>query len=113
MSEAQDIFPNEDCDCILSIGTGLGNVITIEDTRLSILEALKKMASNSDAVHHRLAGNHPEGVYFRFNVVRGLDDVALSDWNKSSRISAHTSNYLEDVHVKRAINRCVFILAQG
>jgi patatin-like phospholipase/acyl hydrolase len=113
LSEARKIFPNEGFECVLSIGTGLGGVITIQDTRLSILNSLRRMASNSEAVNRRLAESLPEDIYFRFNVTHGLDDISLSDWEKSSKISAHTANYLSDVYVKRAINRCANILAQG
>lgn len=112
-SEAEDIFRNEKCDCFLSIGTGLNGVVTIKDSRLSILNALKQMATNSEAVHRRLAKRLPEDMYFRFDVIRGLDDITLSDWEKSSRISAHTTNYLSETYVERAINRCATILVQG
>jgi patatin-like phospholipase/acyl hydrolase len=111
ISEAEDIFSGEPCDCVLSIGTGLTGVISIKDSRLAILEALKKMASNSSAVHHRLAKRLPEDLYFRFDVTRGLEDITLSDWEKSSKISAHTKNYLEEIHVERAIKNCARILS--
>jgi hypothetical protein len=113
ISEADDLFQGDGCDCVLSIGTGLSGVITIEDSRRSILNALVKMASNSESVHRRLAKRLPEEIYFRFDVPRGLEDITLSDWEKSSTISAHTTNYLAEVLVERAINRCAGIVAQG
>jgi hypothetical protein len=61
------------------------------------------MASNSQAVHRRLAELLPEEIYFRFNVIRGLDDIILSDWENSSRISAHTRNYLHEPYIERDI----------
>jgi hypothetical protein len=113
LSEAEDLFIDENCDCILSIGTGLNDVISIEDSRRSILSALKKMATSSENVHRRLAERLPEDVYFRFDVARGLNDITLSDWEKSSRISAHTTNYLAEIQVERSIKRCARILTQG
>lgn len=71
------------------------------------------MATNSEAVHRRLAARLLEDIYFRFDVNKGLDDITLSDWEKSSKISAHTANYLAEVHVERAIKRCAKILTQG
>ncbi|MCJ1393319.1 hypothetical protein MMC18_006191 [Xylographa bjoerkii] len=65
LDETRNVFPNEEISCLVSIGTGLGGVVTIKDTRMSIIEALKKMASNSEAVHRRLDKNLPEEVYFR------------------------------------------------
>ncbi|RYN66761.1 hypothetical protein AA0117_g11787 [Alternaria alternata] len=104
-SEAEDMFQDSTYDCMLSIGTGLGDVITIKDSRRSIIKALKSMASHSQAVHRRLSQRLSEAVYFRFDVTRGLDDVTLSDWKESSTISAHTRNYLAEVDVERQIKR--------
>jgi hypothetical protein len=108
-----DIFPSDKHDCILSIGTGLRGVIAIKDKRRSILSALKKMASHSEAVHRHLSHRLPEAAYFRFDVTKGLEDITLSDWEESSTISAHTRNYLAEVQVERQIKRCAEILAQG
>ena len=97
LEEAREIFPNSELGCILSIGTGLGAVVKIGDSRLSILEALKKMASSSNKVADRLNTRfRNNAIYFRFNVQKGLEDITLSDWKQRSTISAHTSNYLED-----------------
>jgi hypothetical protein len=96
---------------VLSIGTGLGDVVSIGDTRKSILKALKSMATTSRKVDSRLVEQYgDEGVYYRFNVDRGLDDVTLSDWEKSSKISAHTRNYLEEN--KRAIKGFIHCLTK-
>jgi hypothetical protein len=113
LSEARKLFHPDEVDCVLSIGTGLDGIIPVGNNRRSIIEALSKMASNSQAVHRRLADLLPEELYFRFNVTRGLDDVILSDWEKSSKISAHTGNYLRDPHVERTIRKCAGILIQG
>ncbi|RYO58845.1 hypothetical protein AA0116_g7222 [Alternaria tenuissima] len=110
--EARQLFPNDERGCVISIGTGLGSVVTIKDTRRSILNALKAMASNSQAVHERLLRSRPLADYFRFNVTKGLEDITLSDWKQSSTISAHTSNYLGELEVERQIEHCAEILAQ-
>lgn len=110
IAEAQAQFPNRKMQ-VLSIGTGLGDVVSISDTRKSILKALKSMATTSRKVDSRLVEQYSdEGVYFRFNVDRGLDDVTLSDWEKSSKISAHTRNYLNEN--KKAIKRFIHCLTQ-
>lgn len=96
IGEAKRQFPDRDQLRILSIGTGLGNVVTIS-SRVSILKALKSMATSSKKVADRLDGQFGEdGQYYRFNVERGLEDVTLSDWEKASNISAHTRNYLAE-----------------
>ncbi|PWI65122.1 hypothetical protein PCL_07421 [Purpureocillium lilacinum] len=97
IEEAGRRFPGRDRMQVISIGTGLGDVVSISDTRIGIINALKKMATTSRAVAARLddrfGGDHR---YVRFNVEKGLEDTTLSDWKKASTISAHTRNYLSD-----------------
>ncbi|KAI1125085.1 acyl transferase/acyl hydrolase/lysophospholipase [Nemania abortiva] len=97
IKEAQRQFPGHGPLQVLSIGTGLGNVITIKDSRRAIVNALAKMAATSTAVATRLNDHYGDsGQYYRFNVDRGLQDITLSDWDKTSTIAAHTGNYLRD-----------------
>ncbi|KAK8073314.1 hypothetical protein PG994_004213 [Apiospora phragmitis] len=80
IGEAKKQFPDRSQLQILSIGRGLGDVVDIQDSRLSILQALKRMASSSIAAATRLDDQYGDrGQYHRFNVKRGLVDVALSD----------------------------------
>lgn len=105
MDEAQKQFPEAHQVRVLSIGTGLGAVVTIKNTRISILKALKSIATTSKKVADRLDDEYGEtGQYYRFNVDRGLEDITLADWHKDSQISAHTHNYLQDK--ERDIVRC-------
>lgn len=106
IEEAGRRFPGRDRMQVTSIGTGLGNVVSIGDTRISIINALKKMATTSRAVAARLDDRFgDDGRYVRFNVEKGLEDTTLSDWKKASTISAHTRNYLSDN--KRRIDKFV------
>ncbi|KAK8036718.1 FabD/lysophospholipase-like protein [Apiospora phragmitis] len=108
IEEAEKQFPDRSRLHVLSIGTGLGDVVDIQDTRWSILKALKRMASSSTAVAKKLDRQYGDGgQYHRFNVERGLVDIALSDWQQTSKISAHTHNYLQEDENKRAIQRFV------
>ncbi|KAK6850534.1 hypothetical protein PG987_000168 [Apiospora arundinis] len=112
IEEAEKQFPDRSRLHVLSIGTGLGDVVGIRDSRRSILKALKTMASSSKAVATRQGGRYTDtGTYYRFNVERGLDDIALSDWQETSRIAAHTHNYLNE-H-ERAIRGYVDALLHG
>ena len=106
VEEAGRRFPGRDDMQIISIGTGLGDVVSIGDTRRSILSALKKMATTSSKVAARLDDRFGgDGRYVRLNVEKGLEDTTLSDWKKASSISAHTRNYLSDK--KRTIDEFV------
>ncbi|KAL1993077.1 hypothetical protein VTN49DRAFT_3834 [Thermomyces lanuginosus] len=104
--EAQKQFPERHQMRILSIGTGLGDVITIKDSPASIISALRNMVTSSKMVAQRLHDRFDdESQYFRFNVDQGLKDITLSDWEKASTVSAHTRNYLAEN--ERAIRRFV------
>lgn len=96
IDEARRQFPSRPRLQILSIGTGLGGVVKLGKTRSDILSALKKMASTSQKVAARMDEHYGDSdQYFRLNVDRGLVDITLSDWEKSSKISAHTKNYIQ------------------
>ncbi|SPO02864.1 uncharacterized protein DNG_05541 [Cephalotrichum gorgonifer] len=97
IEEARRQYPNRHEFRVLSIGTGLGSIVEVKDSRRSILGALKKMASSSQRVAATLKTRYGQGEqYHRFNVDRGLQDVALSDWERTSEIAAHTHNYMND-----------------
>jgi patatin-like phospholipase/acyl hydrolase len=106
VEEAQRQFPGRGQMRILSIGTGLGGVVKIRNTRKSIIKALKNMATTSKKVALRLDSRFGDTTdYFRFNVDRGLEDITLSDWVQASQISAHTRNYLREN--QRAIRKFI------
>ncbi|KAJ6128005.1 hypothetical protein N7471_009222 [Penicillium samsonianum] len=106
ITEARNAFPGRDNLQILSIGTGLGNVVEITNTRPSIIDALQKMATSSNKVAASLDDEYGDsGHYFRFNVERGLENISSSDWDQDSTISAHTNNYLSQK--SRAIDKFV------
>lgn len=112
IEEARRQFPTSDQLKILSIGTGLGSIVTIKDKRWYIIKALKSMATNSSKVANRLDRQYSEtGYYHRFNVSRGLEDISLSDWDKTSSISAHTTNYI--MENQRAFERFVVSFLQS
>ncbi|KAI1137532.1 FabD/lysophospholipase-like protein [Hypoxylon sp. FL0543] len=99
IEEAKKEFPDASPSHmrIVSIGCGLGDVVTIRDSRTSILRALKTVATTSKKTSDRLAMRYRDSdCYYRFNVDRGLEDVTLADWKAYSKISAHTHNYLQD-----------------
>lgn len=97
IEETKRQFPGRTRLQVLSIGTGLGDVVAIGNTRLSIIDALKKMATSSKKVAARLDERYGDsGQYYRFNVDQGLQDVTLSDWKKASMILAHANNYLSE-----------------
>ncbi|KAL1888328.1 hypothetical protein Cpir12675_006217 [Ceratocystis pirilliformis] len=96
IEETKKEYPGREMT-ILSIGTGLGDVIEIKDKRISIIKALASMATTSKAAALRLQNKYSGiGGYYRFNVENGLKDITLSDWKQASKISSHTRNYLAE-----------------
>lgn len=96
IQEAHRVFPQNQELCLVSIGTGLGGIVSIRDTRGSIIRMLRRIGTESIKVADRLLDKY-DGTdqYFRFNVDRGLEDITLADWRMDSNISAHTHNYLK------------------
>lgn len=70
------------------------------------------MATSSQKVAQRLDSLYSDrDIYYRFDVSRGLEDVTLSDWKKTSQISAHTRNYL--AASEKSLVKCSSSLQQG
>ncbi|KAI0098636.1 acyl transferase/acyl hydrolase/lysophospholipase [Nemania sp. FL0031] len=110
--EARDIFTDATEFYIVSIGTGTDGVVEIKGRR-SIVEALKSLATTSGKVHSQMEERHRESDYSRFNVIDGLHDVTLSDWEESSRIITHTHNYIKSAAVKRQIATLTRVRVSG
>lgn len=112
IKEAQRVFGRNREPQILSIGTGLGRVISIEDTQRSSISALQEISRSSEQVAASLDNRYGDsGQYFRFNVDRGLEHIALSDSAQAGNIAAHTRNYLHGQ--SRAIDRFVNTFTRG
>lgn len=103
LQEAHQVFPEAQEMRLLSIGTGLGGIVSIRDTRTSIIGMLKKIGTESNKVADRLEERFQgTNQYFRFNVDRGMEDITLADWRMNSDISTHTHNYLKTQRVQIA-----------
>lgn len=112
IKEAQLVFGKDREPQVLSIGTGLGPEVSIKDTRLSLLNALKNMSTTPNRVAARLEHQYGgSGQYFRFNVDRGLEHIAISDWAQAGNIAAHTRNYLSEQ--SKAIDELINDFTEG
>ncbi|KAB5511615.1 hypothetical protein GE09DRAFT_1269895, partial [Coniochaeta sp. 2T2.1] len=75
VEEAQRQFPGRQSMQVLSIGTGLGDVVASGNMRVSIIGALK-MATCSKKVAASLADRYRgSGQYCGFNVDQALQDI--------------------------------------
>ena len=61
-----------------------------------ILHAASAMATDCEEKHqeaaHRFVNN--PGIYFRFNVREGMQDVGSEEWKKFHYVASHTQQYI-------------------
>ncbi|PHH49227.1 Vegetative incompatibility protein HET-E-1 [Ceratocystis fimbriata CBS 114723] len=96
ITEAETLFPSHET-IALSLGTGLSDVVEINNLRSSITAALKTMVSSSKGTHLHLKKKYKgTNKYHRLDVISGLMDVTLLDSSALSKIAALTENYLKE-----------------
>ena len=117
LTEAGDTFKEGDdwklednIMCLVSVGTGMptlkpfgDNLIQIGKSLLAIATDTEKRAEDFHRHHPHMAKQHR---YFRFNVLRGLEDVGLEDASKTDQILASTRKYLQTEAVFSAVEAC-------
>jgi predicted acylesterase/phospholipase RssA len=77
-----------------------------------IINALVNLSTSSESTHLRVweetnsldeAAQFP---YFRFNVVRGMDEIGLEEWRMAEAMADLTRSYLESPDVKKELGKC-------
>jgi predicted acylesterase/phospholipase RssA len=108
LDEAKRLFGARQIGCLVSVGAGQGEIISIEKPGIfqrtlptDIIDALNEIASDCEATHEaifRLLANTPN-IYFRLNVEHGMQRIQLSEWEKLANIEAHTTQYMKKIEV--------------
>lgn len=89
--------------CFVSIGTGQTEVINIKKPGLfqwiiptDVIDALKAITTDCEATHEEMLGRFANmlNTYFRLNVDQGMQGIELSEWEKLSKVEAHTAQYM-------------------
>jgi len=103
LKEAQVVFPAQPIGCLVSIGTGQAEVISMKTSGFfqhivptDVIDALKAIVIDCEATHEHmlfLFANSPS-IYFRINVEQGMQGIRLSEWEKMANVEAHTMQYL-------------------
>ena len=111
LQEAELVFPDRRVACIISIGTGQAHTIGIPKPgrKLQVVNALRKIATDCEA-SAQIAVRRFErtaGVYFRFNVEQGWQEVRLERWKKLDEVRAHTGQHIRMADVDRKLDAAV------
>jgi len=102
LKEAQVVFPTQKIGCLVSIGAGQAEVISIKTSGFfqqivptDVIDTLKDISTDCEATHEDmlLFANSPN-IYFRINVEQGMQGIRLSEWEKMANVEAHTMQYL-------------------
>jgi predicted acylesterase/phospholipase RssA len=117
LREAEEVFPDRDVACIISLGTGQKRAIQLRKSPripkielYSIFKLLQKITTDCEEKHQEIAYRfryRSPNVYFRFNVEQGMQGLGLEEWTKLDRIHAFTRQYVQSPEADRRINAAV------
>ena len=118
ISEAESAFPNCGISCLLSLGTGLPEVIGLDEPDAfqkmvpsKLIEVLKGIASDCEAASEDVAKDFQDkGTYFRLNVEAGLENITLAEWTSLGDVRTHTVAYLQKAEVDSSVDKLLAIL---
>jgi hypothetical protein len=113
-NEAQDIWPSgsleESVKCFVSIGTGVPSLRPFADDPISIGQSLLAIATETEKTAERFSRDKSrldgDGGYYRFNVLRGLEDIGLEDSKRKNAVIAVTNRYVESQAVLKQMKAC-------
>jgi predicted acylesterase/phospholipase RssA len=78
----------------------------------NILKAIVDLSTSSENTHGQVwrdANSEDEGAqfpYFRFNVLRGMDEIGLEEWKMKEAVADLTRSYLELPDVEQDLRKC-------
>jgi predicted acylesterase/phospholipase RssA len=91
--------------CLVSIGTGVPSLKPFKDDVLHIGKTLVAIATETEQTAERFRRERGPldnmGRYYRFNVVRGLEDIGLEEAKKVKEMAAATRRYISSQEVHR------------
>ena len=119
LEEAELVFPGRQVACIISIGTGQAQTISILPPSLrqrmlpsDVIKALQAIATDCEQSAQEIARRFlsTPNVYFRFNVEQGLQQVGLAQWERLDEVVSHTGQYMRVVEVRQKLGAAVVAL---
>jgi hypothetical protein len=90
--------------CIVSIGAGQRDVVSLADYHIDdvnakekLFKVLKDMATSCENEHRNFGSGLPHNmtdIYFRFNVEQGLQKIADEQWHLDQNVTSQTYQYV-------------------
>jgi hypothetical protein len=121
LAEVKRMYPNRHVSCILSIGAGHARTIHIPDPSppqrmlgTEAVTAMKDMATDSERVAEEMSIRFRDtaGVYFRFNVDQGMQNMEARHWDRLDEVVAHTQAYLQKTETNQRMSKLVQVIKE-
>ncbi|KAG8728712.1 hypothetical protein FRC11_010361 [Ceratobasidium sp. 423] len=102
--EVKRIYPDRQLACIISIGAGHARTIQVPNPgrwhpvhRIQDVTVMEEIAKDSEQVAEEMALRFQgtSGVYFRFNVDQGMQNMKDGSWERLGEATQHTNAYLQ------------------
>jgi hypothetical protein len=92
---------------ILSIGSGLSHVLSLESStkEAGLNRLVNKLAADCETVARELhARLYNVQAYLRLNVEKGMENVVMDDWSGLGDIASHTGAYIAVTSVSESLD---------
>lgn len=95
---------------MVSIGTGIPSLEPFGNQLKTVARTLKNIATETEITAKLFREEHAElakhNIYFRFNVFKGLENIALEDATQKAAIMAATREYVGHPEVAERMLLC-------
>ncbi|QRV95648.1 kinesin light chain [Ceratobasidium sp. AG-Ba] len=121
LAEVKSILPGRHVSSVVCIGAGHPDTIQLADRTLfkrllpsDVLALTKGIALDAEKVANEMDARFrsTSGVYFRFSVDQGIQNVKISEWEKLSHVSANAQAYMRGARVNKAIDEAVVAIQE-
>lgn len=104
-----------DIACVVSIGIGKPKVARLVKSgigvrkALSLIQVLEFMVTDSEEISEEFRKQFKSlpGLYYRFNVDKGLENVSFQEWERLGDVKTHTIEYLRNDQVSEKLDEVV------
>ncbi|KAG8792219.1 hypothetical protein FRC12_006797 [Ceratobasidium sp. 428] len=119
LAEFSALYPKSYVASIVCIGTGHARTIQIPKSNplhrimpTNVLMAMRDIATDNERVAQDMAVRFQDttGLYFRFSVDQGMQDVRMSRWQRKSEVVAHTRAYMRKAEVTSQMDEAARVM---